>query len=675
MRRVLKFALKILAVFVLAALLWGGWQAYHIYRTVVETTGKKVPRLSYEPKFDVPPWNGTKRINVLVLGSDNDKKFNGGTADTQSMIVVTIDTVHDKVGMLSIPRDFYVPVRGFGMQKIMLANSDGGIQLARATVEQLFGIPIHYYAWVGLTGFRKVIDTFGGVSLDVSHPILDDSYPNDLVSGDPFAYRRIFIPAGWQHMAGDAALQYARSRHGDFASDFGRSQRQQQILLRLQQKVTAINVLMNLPQLSDDLQSSVRTDLDFFQLLQLRQLAAKIHHNDVKKVVLQAPTYSSYGSTVDGQSIVVPNWNKIDPLIHSMFAPISPSRASPQAVPTSGGKQIALNTTPSPTPKRKVKPLPATSTTKPTPTPQPTATPAVPPRRPGNLFYVRNGNIFELREDGRQEQLTGKSDASMPVPSPDGRFLAYVRFSKFASDIWMINLRTHHTYSLTNDGRATDVRNRLWALYPSWIDGGRNVLFSWDRAKLTQPLSDGRAIDSAIWEAPAKGGKAIQLTSPFRGSGGDMEASIRPGGKQFVFVQWNYLKPSNKPFSQLVLFDQKSRHTWPLTSFGGRVLDPAWNGKGNRITFVQTIRGQDQVVDAAVKNARKGPTLVDFKVLAGGRVGQPAFTPDGRWVTYLSMDESGNSSINIVSTKGGTPSSLSNVDSGVDVWSHPLWTR
>ncbi|HEX8917380.1 MAG TPA: LCP family protein, partial [Chloroflexota bacterium] len=173
---------------------WFSWQAYHVYQAVDSMTGQTAPRYKAEPTVVVPPLNGGKRVNFLVLGSDNDKKKEEARPLTQSMIIVTLDPLNYKVSMLSIPRDFWVKIPGHGMGKIDLAHKYGGVPLARFTVEKLLGIPIHHYAWVGLNGFIKVIDTFGGVTLNASYPILDDSYPNDLNSADPYGYKRVFIP-------------------------------------------------------------------------------------------------------------------------------------------------------------------------------------------------------------------------------------------------------------------------------------------------------------------------------------------------------------------------------------------------------------------------------------------------------------------------------------------------
>jgi polyisoprenyl-teichoic acid--peptidoglycan teichoic acid transferase len=171
------------------------------------------------------------------LGSDNDQKFNFPDVLTQVLMVVHIDTIHDTVTMLSIPRDswVYVPQVG-GMHKIDQAfllgagqhNSfDNGVQLARLTVEKDYGIPIDRYAWVGLNGFVKAIHTLGGVDIDVTHPIVDDTYPEDTGSSGntPYNYQRLYLASGPQHLDGEQALEYVRSRHADLVGDIGRTQR------------------------------------------------------------------------------------------------------------------------------------------------------------------------------------------------------------------------------------------------------------------------------------------------------------------------------------------------------------------------------------------------------------------------------------------------------------------
>jgi LCP family protein required for cell wall assembly len=265
-----------------------------------------------------PSLTGTSRVNILLLGSDTDAKF-AGDYNTQIMIVVSIDPVRKSVSMLSVPRDLWVPIPGHGTGKIGVAYGAGGVALARQTIETNLGIPIHYYAWVGLEGFIKVIDTFGGVDVDVSHPIVDDSYPDDVNSPDPYAYRRLYIPAGPQHLDGMRALEYVRSRHGDLIGDFGRSQRQQQVLDALRSKSGTKDIIVRLPELANDLKDSVRTDMTLQDIARFASFAEQIRGQPVQQYTLLPPKYSDNAVAADGESIVVPNWPEIRPLIDQIF--------------------------------------------------------------------------------------------------------------------------------------------------------------------------------------------------------------------------------------------------------------------------------------------------------------------------------------------------------------------
>jgi LCP family protein required for cell wall assembly len=257
-----------------------------------------------------------RRFNVLLLGSDNDLKFPSNAVLTQAMILVSVDPSGPDVAMISIPRDFWVPIAGVGSQKIDVAYEVGGIALARSTVERLFGVKIDYYAWVGLSGLVQVIDTLGGVDVTVQHPILDEMYPDDLNSTDPYAFFRLYIPAGPQHLDGTTALEYVRSRHGDLQSDFGRSARQQQVLVAIKDRVQTLSVIGQVPQLVEGMQGSVKTDLSVAAILQLAALAHKVPPGSIHQQVLSAPDFATLGYSPDGtEQVVFPDWSAIRPVV------------------------------------------------------------------------------------------------------------------------------------------------------------------------------------------------------------------------------------------------------------------------------------------------------------------------------------------------------------------------
>jgi LCP family protein required for cell wall assembly len=235
--------------------------------------------------------------------------------------VVTIDPASKKVGMLSIPRDFWISVPGSGMHKLDEAYGLGGVALSRLTIVQDFGIPISYYAWVGLDGFIKVINTVGGVDVDVLHPITDDNYPDDVGNntGDIFAYKRLYVPPGPQHHSGPEALEYVRSRHADLVGDFGRSARQQQVLSALKTKLNNPDIIGKMTEIAHDLDGYVKTDMQLTDVFKLMNFARGLNPNSIDRVIL-GPPYSQSGNTPGRESVVFPDCSKIVPVIAQMFA-------------------------------------------------------------------------------------------------------------------------------------------------------------------------------------------------------------------------------------------------------------------------------------------------------------------------------------------------------------------
>ncbi len=245
------------------------------------------------------------RINILLLGSDTDEKpvWGGHSFLAQTVIVVTIDPASHSVGMLSIPRDYWVNIPGYGMDKLDTAfahggslgrnNNMSGVSEVVLTLDRDFGIPINAFGWVGLNGFIKVIDTVGGVDVNVMHPIVDDSYPDDIgtTGRAQFGYKRLYIPDGPQHLDGPTALEYVRSRHS--TSDFDRSARQQQVLSALKLKLNGAELIGQLPQLMSDLKGYVYTSLKINQLLDLGNFARGLDANKIQHLTLGGSLYTA----------------------------------------------------------------------------------------------------------------------------------------------------------------------------------------------------------------------------------------------------------------------------------------------------------------------------------------------------------------------------------------------
>ena len=255
-------------------------------------------------------------FTVLLLGSDNDAKFQSGQVLTQSMILARVNPATKHVVMLSIPRDLYVPLYGDGTDKIDKAFLHGGANASVQTVEDDFQIHVDHYAWIGLLGLVRMIDQVSGIDVVASNPVLDDFYPADLSGSNPYAYERVAVLPGPQHMNGIQALEYVRSRHGDLRSDFGRSQRQQQVLLALRAKAKLLG-LADLPDIASAMSNEFDTDMSIQQVAALLPVASNVTLSNVQQVILFSPFTS--GATIGDQDVLLPNWNLILPEVHRYF--------------------------------------------------------------------------------------------------------------------------------------------------------------------------------------------------------------------------------------------------------------------------------------------------------------------------------------------------------------------
>ena len=271
------------------------------------------PTPSQSPLPTAQPVTGA--FTVLLLGSDDDSKFSADHVLTQSMIMVRVVPATKEVTMLSIPRDLYVHLSTGGYGKIDGAYSYGGPGAAIATVAQDFGVHIDDYIWVGLLGLIKLIDAIGGIDVVTSNPVLDDYYPADVVSSWPYDYERVAVLAGPQHLDGLHAMQYVRSRHGDLQSDFGRSQRQQQVLLAIRQKAKQMSAA-DLPAMAAAIGGELKTSIGLDKVAALLPLAASFDNPDSIRQIVLLPPYTHGGGP--GGSVIA-NWGAILPLVHQYF--------------------------------------------------------------------------------------------------------------------------------------------------------------------------------------------------------------------------------------------------------------------------------------------------------------------------------------------------------------------
>ncbi len=262
------------------------------------------PTVTAQP---IPEWDGKQRLNILLVGVDEQ----GGGFNTDTMIVVSIDPQTDQVVMFQLPRDTVDvptppgPVRNYyggvyqGKINSFAANANRadfypgntkahtrGLNGLKDILGNLYGLDIKYYVEVNFTGFRNVVNALGGVTINVQVPVLDDNFPQ--LNG---ARLRLFIPAGIQHMNGDQALQYARSRKS--TSDFERAARQQRVLVSLREQINIGEAIQNVDELAAAIGSSVKTDIPVDLVPKLLGLADKISSRAIRSVIFTPPFYQT----------------------------------------------------------------------------------------------------------------------------------------------------------------------------------------------------------------------------------------------------------------------------------------------------------------------------------------------------------------------------------------------
>ena len=223
------------------------------------------------------------RVNILLLGVD-DRHSKNRNERTDTIIFASIDSQLKKVVLVSIPRDTRVNIPGHGWDKINAAHVLGGIDLTKQMVSELLGKPIDYYMLVNFEDFKKVIDTLGGVTIDVEknmyHP---DEYPYT-----------INLKKGLQHLDGEKALMYVRFR-SDALGDISRTQRQQKFLKALAEQALQPETILKLPKLVPEVIKMVETDMSTKDMMSLLAFSRELNKDSIITQTLPGYFYNYNG--------------------------------------------------------------------------------------------------------------------------------------------------------------------------------------------------------------------------------------------------------------------------------------------------------------------------------------------------------------------------------------------
>lgn len=267
------------------------------------------------------PEKEPNRLDVLVLGMRGiGEEFGGLLTDT--ILLLSLDTTSGKVAMVSIPRDLYITLPYNGKIKInelySIGYDKGGeklaLNLSKTVVSQITGVYVDNAVRIDFKGFEKIIDTVGGIDVYLSNGFTEIEQWKG--SGG------LSLPKGWNHLDGETALFYARSRFS--TSDFDRARRQQEILLALKERVTALKILSNPVKvygILDAIGDHVRTD-STMNISDVLALAQAIDYTDVKRLVLTTQNYLYQTIAPNGAYILLPkdgSFEEVGSVIKNIF--------------------------------------------------------------------------------------------------------------------------------------------------------------------------------------------------------------------------------------------------------------------------------------------------------------------------------------------------------------------
>jgi polyisoprenyl-teichoic acid--peptidoglycan teichoic acid transferase len=252
------------------------------------------------PQRGAQPWDGRSRLVVALFGLTQRTTE---PARTDTILILTLDPQRHRASLLSVPRDLWVAIPGYGQGKLAIAYEVGGPRLAVYTLQRDLGIPVQYYVALTFRSFTHLVDALGGVTIDVPQELRDPQYPCLTTT----AYCPIDIRAGIQHLDGATALEFVRERHAFAQQDLARVRDQQAFLVALRRQTLQARTLLRAPALLRLVRRELITDLPFNALPSLALAYARVPQARVTHAYIDlASGLVQSGWSADGQSILLP---------------------------------------------------------------------------------------------------------------------------------------------------------------------------------------------------------------------------------------------------------------------------------------------------------------------------------------------------------------------------------
>jgi LCP family protein required for cell wall assembly len=257
--------------------------------------------------------------NYLMLGADQRPGWESWRTD--SIMVVAIDPKTEQVGIISIPRDLYVDIPGYGQERINVVDyvgekkkyPGGGPALAARVISDTLGIPIQHHVRIQMDGLVRLVDALGGVDVTLDCPL----YERTPEESAPKGYIEWSLPAGTVHLNGDAAKKFATYRY--VTTDFGRTQRQQQLIWAIRNRALQGNIIARLPELWKAMSDVFTTDLTLVDAIKLANVGIKLKPSNVHGLVFSPSVMKDFLTDQGAEVLVVKDKAALDKAKEELF--------------------------------------------------------------------------------------------------------------------------------------------------------------------------------------------------------------------------------------------------------------------------------------------------------------------------------------------------------------------
>jgi LCP family protein required for cell wall assembly len=265
------------------------------------------------PAEEIAP--GEDSLTIALLGID--KSETAGAYRTDAIMILYLDRERKTASLISFPRDLYVYIPAYGMQRINIAFQEGKtlhypggrFGLFQDTLKYNFGLQVDHYALMNFQGFKDMIDRLDGIDVEVGQTLTDFR----------LGYGDYTIEAGTRHMDGATALWYVRARQT--TSDFDRNRRQQEVILAIAQRLLDLRAIPNLPGFFNIFMKYFESDLTLEIITPFVDMAGSVSLSSLRRYRVTIPDGCSNWKTPEGGMVLLPKYDAIHAMLETAIHP------------------------------------------------------------------------------------------------------------------------------------------------------------------------------------------------------------------------------------------------------------------------------------------------------------------------------------------------------------------